>query len=94
MKELGENMEAVVTAARAGGLRLHEVEEQLRRRFLLQELRDAKGNICRAARSAGVHRNTMDRWCQHLGITPAALRPNGRRPVASQTVIRSHSRRA
>lgn len=43
------------------------------RRTLLEALKEADGNQCRAARSLGIHRNTFARRLMNQGITDAEI---------------------
>lgn len=48
---------------------------QLRKReYVMNVLREAKGNKCEAAKIANVHRNTLDRFIAECGIQTNIIR--------------------
>lgn len=44
------------------------------RQVVMRALRDADGNACRAAEYLGIHRNTLSRIVQQLGMNAAEVR--------------------
>ncbi|UWZ84625.1 helix-turn-helix domain-containing protein [Occallatibacter riparius] len=66
-----------------------------RRVILRAALVDARGNQCKAAERLGMHRNTLARHCEALGINAATCKPKpprGYRPSElARLVLRNAS---
>ena len=66
------------------GLTLHQGTREFEKQYILATLRQNDGNLSRAARSLGVHRNTLRNKVGNLGIeqadylAPRAKRRSGR----------------
>lgn len=50
------------------GLTLTQARREFERQFIVASLRSNGGNLCRSARSLGVHRNTLRNKVSDLGI--------------------------
>jgi DNA-binding NtrC family response regulator len=50
------------------GLTLTQARREFERQFIVAALRSNGGNLCRSARSLGVHRNTLRNKVSDLGI--------------------------
>jgi len=50
------------------GLTLEQARREFERQFILASLKSNQGNLCRSARSLGVHRNTLRNKVCDLGI--------------------------
>ena len=50
------------------GLTLDQARREFERQFIVASLKSNRGNICRSARSLGVHRNTLRNKVSDLGI--------------------------
>ncbi|MEM7048712.1 MAG: helix-turn-helix domain-containing protein [Acidobacteriota bacterium] len=50
------------------GMTLAQARREFERQFIVASLRSNGGNICRSARSLGVHRNTLRNKVSNLGI--------------------------
>ncbi|HEV2843505.1 MAG TPA: helix-turn-helix domain-containing protein, partial [Thermoanaerobaculia bacterium] len=50
------------------GLTLEQARREFERQFIVASLKSNRGNICRSARSLGVHRNTLRNKVSDLGI--------------------------
>lgn len=50
------------------GLTLEQARKEFERQFICASIRDHEGNLCRSARSLGVHRNTLRNKLNDLGI--------------------------
>jgi Fis family transcriptional regulator len=82
---LREQMNVFVIHLLESGISLEEGEQEFRKLYLTQALAVNKGNQCKAARQAGIHRNTLTRSAAELKIDLRAIRnvANGRRPQRS-----------
>jgi DNA-binding NtrC family response regulator len=70
MKLLQEMANAAL-ALYLSGATLEQAELQLKRAFIEECLRDCRGNQVHAATKLGVHRNTLCRDLNELGIDPS-----------------------
>ncbi len=63
------------------GVTLEQARREFERQFIVASLRSNYGNLCRSARSLGVHRNTLRNKVSDLGIGSEEylLRAVGRR---------------
>ena len=50
------------------GVTLEQARREFERQFIVASLRCNSGNLCRSARSLGVHRNTLRNKVSDLGI--------------------------
>lgn len=76
-------MEAnIIIAGVAAGLPDGVILHALHQRLLKTRLIVAQGNLCRAARAAGVHRNTYTRQCALHGVNATLYRPPQKAGVA------------
>lgn len=50
------------------GLTLEQARREFEKQFIVASLRSNEGNLCRSARSLGVHRNTLRNKVSDLGI--------------------------
>lgn len=50
------------------GLTLEQARREFERQFIVASLKTNRGNLCRSARSLGVHRNTLRNKVSDLGI--------------------------
>ena len=63
------------------GLTLEQARREFERQFIVASLKSNRGNICRSARSLGVHRNTLRNKVSDLGIAEEDYElPNRRQP--------------
>ncbi len=56
------------------GILYDEAVREFRKIFILTALRDSDGNLCRAAKRLGIHRNTLARNVAELQINVNAIR--------------------
>ncbi|MCP4657998.1 MAG: hypothetical protein GY856_21525 [bacterium] len=65
------------------GVTLEQARKEFEKQFILASIRSNDGNLCRSARSLGVHRNTLRNKVSNLGIVDEAssTRPTARRSV-------------
>jgi two-component system nitrogen regulation response regulator NtrX len=50
------------------GVTLEQARREFERQFIVASLKSNQGNLCRSARSLGVHRNTLRNKVSDLGI--------------------------
>ncbi|NJL26933.1 MAG: hypothetical protein HC897_03130 [Thermoanaerobaculia bacterium] len=64
------------------GLTLEQARKEFEKQFIVASIRSHDGNLCRSARSLGVHRNTLRNKVSNLGISTDEfnLRTQTRRP--------------
>ncbi len=63
------------------GLTLTQARREFERQFIVAALRSNGGNLCRSARSLGVHRNTLRNKVSDLGIGVDDAKASTRRRV-------------
>lgn len=76
----------VAVAAIASGMSLDEFENVSRRQFVISVLEVNNYNQCKTAKVLGIHRNTLWRTLQALGVNVHQLRSQRllfKKPVAS-----------
>ena len=56
-----EQLEKLVEEMFDRGVRYEDARREFERRFITRALSRAKGNMCRAAKMLGIHRNTLSR---------------------------------
>ena len=61
------------------GLTLEQARREFERQFIVASLKTNRGNLCRSARSLGVHRNTLRNKVSDLNITVEDYDLPGRR---------------
>lgn len=50
------------------GVTLEQARREFEKQFIVASLKSNRGNVCRSARSLGVHRNTLRNKVSDLGI--------------------------
>jgi DNA-binding NtrC family response regulator len=70
-----------------GGITYTEAVREFKKRFILEVLAGHRGNQCKAAKELGMHRNTLSRTLEELGIDPAQTRISLKRPPRSARLI-------
>ncbi len=50
------------------GVTLEQARKEFEKQFIVASIRSSEGNLCRCARSLGVHRNTLRNKVSSLGI--------------------------
>lgn len=61
------------------GVTLEQARREFERQFIVASLTSNDGNLCRSAKSLGVHRNTLRNKVSSLGIVADELRVLSRR---------------
>lgn len=69
-----DQLEALVTQMVERGILLEEALAEFERRFIKRAMDQSEGNQSRAARTLGIHRNTLSRKVEEYKIS------NGRHP--------------
>lgn len=69
------HIRAVTAAIIDAGLNYEEAQALMRKTYMIEVLRRNRGNQCKTAALIGVHRNTIGRHLEELGIDAGALRP-------------------
>lgn len=78
-----DQLEALVLQMYKSNILYSEAVREFKKRFILTVLQENNGNQCRAARSLGMHRNTLSRTITELKIDMRQLRNGARRPPRS-----------
>lgn len=76
-------LESLVTQMHTGGITYSEAVREFKKRFILEILASHRGNQCKAAKELGMHRNTLSRTLEELGVDPAQARLSLKRPPRS-----------
>ncbi len=76
-------LESLVIQMHTGGITYTEAVREFKKRFILEVLSSHRGNQCKAAKELGMHRNTLSRTIEELGIDPAQARVTFKRPPRS-----------
>lgn len=70
------------------GMTLTQARREFERQFIVAALRSHGGNLCRSARSLGVHRNTLRNKVSDLGIGLDDARSTRRRSRGKDALAR------
>jgi DNA-binding NtrC family response regulator len=65
MREL---LDRLVTEMVDKGIRYQDAQQEFEKRFITRVVQTSNGNLCRAADTLGVHRNTLARKMKELKI--------------------------
>ena len=80
---LSGSLSRVVDELVRRGVTLDQARKEFEKQFIAASLKSNDGNVCRSARSLGVHRNTLRNKVSSLGISQQGAREtpmrNGRR---------------
>ena len=79
-----EDLEQIVLEMFRSGLHYSEAVREFQKTFLAIALREANGNQLRAAKKLGIHRNTLRRQLEELGLDIKLLIGMRRRPPLSE----------
>ena len=73
---LRDQLERLVDEMVTKGIRYDEAQREFEKKFIMQVLEKADGNLCKAADLLGMHRNTLSRKISeyHLRNAAKALR--------------------
>lgn len=78
------------------GLTLEQARREFEKQFIVASIKNNDGNLCRSARSLGVHRNTLRNKVSNLGIDlqDRSARAAARRRLQQHTsLLGSNARR-
>ena len=78
-QNLNGRLFAIVDELVRRGVTLEQARREFERQFIVASLKCNQGNVCRSARSLGVHRNTLRNKVSDLGIGAEDLNLPGRR---------------
>jgi len=82
-----EELEKLVLHMYRSGIRYSQAVREFQRVFILTVLREQKAKQGRAARTLGMHRNTLRRTIRKLEVDIGLLRPARRRPPLSERPV-------
>jgi Fis family transcriptional regulator, factor for inversion stimulation protein len=80
-EEVEESWQTLIETAASARMTVREFEMLARRRYVELLLAEHRGNQCKAARSLGMHRNTLGRAVNQLGIDLVSLGRRRKRRV-------------
>lgn len=63
-------LDELVTKMVEKGIHYEDALREFDRRFIIEVVHQSKGNLCKAADTLGVHRNTLSRKIKELKIKP------------------------
>lgn len=63
-----KSLDQLITQMRLDGVNYEEAVKLFRRQFVVQVLKECRLNQCHAATALGLHRNTISRYMDELGI--------------------------
>lgn len=75
---LKDKLSPIVDALVRSGISLAQAREEFERQFISATLDSNGGNLCRSARSLGVHRNTLRNKVTSLGISIPSRGPRAK----------------
>ncbi|MEM1206281.1 MAG: helix-turn-helix domain-containing protein [Acidobacteriota bacterium] len=67
-ESLKDGLTPIVDELVRQGVTLAQARQEFERQFIVASIRSNEGNLCRSARSLGVHRNTLRNKVSNLGI--------------------------
>ena len=70
---LNEGLTRIVEELVRRGVPLAQARREFERQFIIASIRSNEGNLCRSARSLGIHRNTLRNKVTDLGIETSRL---------------------
>ena len=80
-KNMKEGLTLIIDELVQQGITLEQARDEFEKQFIVASIRSNRGNLCRSARSLGVHRNTvlakLAAWNVH--------RPGDGRPPGAQS---------
>jgi len=85
-QSLGYRLTRIVDELVRRGVTLEQARREFEKQFIVASLKSNDGNLGRAARSLGVHRNTLRNKVSNLGIGHDDLREAGLRRGRRKTV--------
>ncbi|MFL6314768.1 MAG: helix-turn-helix domain-containing protein [Terriglobales bacterium] len=89
-REMKDQLQELVRQMYQTGILYSEALREFKKRFILNVLRENRGNQCKAARELGMHRNTLSRTIAELkmqGEVDDMLRQSGGRSYTSRVKL-------
>jgi Fis family transcriptional regulator, factor for inversion stimulation protein len=82
-------LEVLVQQMNESGILYSEAVREFKKTFIANVLEQHRGNQCKAAKQLGMHRNTLSRTLDELGLDVKEIRRNSseRRPPRSVAVL-------
>jgi len=80
-------LDALISQIHQGGILYPEAVREFRKAFIAMVLREHNGNQIQAARTLGMHRNTLSRMISALDLDVGALRPGARQPPGREPSV-------
>lgn len=71
----------------SSGIRYEEAVKEFKRQYLREVLIAHRGNQCKAAEELGMHRNTLSRSMNELGLSLQEVRAGLKRPPRSERPV-------
>jgi two-component system, NtrC family, nitrogen regulation response regulator NtrX len=90
---LKDRLTGIVDELVSQGVSLAQARREFERQFIVASLKSNDGNLCRSARSLGVHRNTLRNKVSDLGIeasdvaSPRSARRSRRRSADARNPL-------
>ena len=84
-----KELDSLVTQMHSSGMRYEEAVREFKKQYLREVLIAHRGNQCKAADELGMHRNTLSRAMNDLGLDLAEVRAGLKRPVRSERPVYS-----
>ncbi len=76
-------LDTLVLHMHAAGISYTDAVRDFKKRYILEVLARHRGNQCKAADELGMHRNTLSRTLNELGLDSTQIRRGMRRPPTS-----------
>lgn len=67
-RNLKDGLTLIIDELVEQGITLEQARNEFEKQFIVASIRSNRGNLCRSARSLGVHRNTLRNKVSTLGI--------------------------
>ena len=74
---LKSQLDVLISQMSDGGIQYAEAVREFKKAYITHVLQASKANQCKAARTLGMHRNTLSRTLSELGLSVRELRRNG-----------------
>lgn len=87
-----DQLEALVAQMHTTGILYSEAVREFKKRFIMNILRENKGNQCKAARELGMHRNTLCRMIGELKLDVRQFRDGWQRREKTSEDVTSRIR--
>jgi len=85
---LKSQLDVLISQMSDSGISYAEAVREFKKAFITHVLQASKANQCKAARTLGMHRNTLSRTLAELGLNVRELRRAGGAPAGPATDTR------